>query len=112
MGEHEDIVRAAIARKYGSIPRMASETGIAKNTIYHALERGLDNTTTDFRQYPTYVPGVHRCPSAPETRTLYMRDLSQIVPGLNAPFPHQLGTSELESYLSGFGHKKRAPTRR
>ena len=49
MGEHEDIVRAAIARKYGSIPRMASETGIAKNTIYHALERGLDNTTTKTR---------------------------------------------------------------
>ena len=49
MGEYEDRVRSAIEEKYGSIPKMSSETGIAKNTIYHALERGLDNTTTRTR---------------------------------------------------------------
>lgn len=49
MGEYEDMVRRAIERKYGSIPKMAYETGIARNTIYHALERGLDNTTTKTR---------------------------------------------------------------
>lgn len=50
MGEYEERVRVAIERKYGSIPKMANATGIAKNTIYHALERGLDNTTTKTRQ--------------------------------------------------------------
>lgn len=49
MGEYEEKVQAAIERKYGSISRMASETGIARTTIYHALERGLDNTTTKTR---------------------------------------------------------------
>lgn len=49
MGKREDVVRRAIEEKYGSIPKMASEIGLAKNTIYHALERGLENTTTKTR---------------------------------------------------------------
>ena len=50
MGEYEDYVRSEIERKFGSIPKMSAATGIAKNTIYHALERGLDNTTTKTRR--------------------------------------------------------------
>lgn len=49
MGEYEERVRSAIEEKFGSIPKMSAETGVAKNTIYHALERGLDNTTTRTR---------------------------------------------------------------
>ena len=47
MGESEERVRKAIKAKYGSIPKMAEATGIPQNTIYHALERGLDNTRTE-----------------------------------------------------------------
>ena len=50
MGEQENRVRIDIERKYGSIPKMSAEVGLPKNTIYHALERGLDNTTTKTRQ--------------------------------------------------------------
>lgn len=50
MGEQENRVRIDIERKYGSIPKMSAEVGVPKNTIYHALERGLDNTTTKTRQ--------------------------------------------------------------
>lgn len=59
MGEYEDRVRKDIESKYGSIPKMASAIGIPKNTIYHALERGLDNTTTKTRYAilePLYGP--------------------------------------------------------
>ena len=49
MTTKEERVRADIVTKYGSVPKMASETGIPKNTIYHALERGLDNTTSKTR---------------------------------------------------------------
>lgn len=49
MGALEDKVRRDINTKFGSIPRMAAEAGIPKNTIYHALERGLDNTTVKTR---------------------------------------------------------------
>ena len=49
MGEKEDRIRLDIEKKYGSIPKMAAQTGIAVNTIYHALERGIDNTTTRTR---------------------------------------------------------------
>lgn len=45
MGTKEDKVREAINVKYGSIKKMAEVTGIPRNTIYHALDRGLDNTT-------------------------------------------------------------------
>ena len=59
MGEYEDRIRHDIRRKYGSIPKMASATGLAKNTIYHALERGMENTTTKTRYAilePLYGP--------------------------------------------------------
>ncbi len=49
MGEYENEIRAKITKRYGSIPKMANATGIPKNTIYHALERGMDNTTTRTR---------------------------------------------------------------
>lgn len=49
MVTREERVRADIATKFGSIPKMAREIGIAQNTIYHALERGLDNTTSKTR---------------------------------------------------------------
>ena len=44
MNTKEDRIRADIITKYGSIPKMAKEIGVPQNTIYHALERGLDNT--------------------------------------------------------------------
>lgn len=47
MGEYEDMIREAIREKYGSIPKMAEATGLAPTTIYHALERGIDNTRTE-----------------------------------------------------------------
>lgn len=49
MAAKEDKIRRDIESKYGSIPKMATQTGIAVNTIYHALERGIDNTTTKTR---------------------------------------------------------------
>ena len=49
MTTKEEQVRADIATKFGSIPKMAREIGMAQNTIYHALERGLDNTTSKTR---------------------------------------------------------------
>ena len=45
----EEKVRRDIATKFGSVPKMAREIGMAQNTIYHALERGLDNTTSKTR---------------------------------------------------------------
>lgn len=45
MTSREDKVRSDIITKFGSIPKMAREIGLPQNTIYHALERGLDNTT-------------------------------------------------------------------
>ena len=45
MASREDRIKADIAAKYGSIPKMAKAIGLPQNTIYHALERGLDNTT-------------------------------------------------------------------
>ena len=47
MGEYEDKVRAAIKEKYGSVPKMAEAVGIAPTTIYHALDRGIENTRTE-----------------------------------------------------------------
>ena len=49
MGNFEDEVRGLIKAQFGSVPKMASATGIPTNTIYHALDRGLDNTTTRTR---------------------------------------------------------------
>lgn len=49
MTTKEEQVRADIVTKFGSIPKMAREIGIAQTTIYHALERGLDNTTSKTR---------------------------------------------------------------
>lgn len=49
MGIFEDKVKKAIKKQYGSVPRMSMQTGIPATTIYHALERGLDNTTTKTR---------------------------------------------------------------
>ena len=49
MGIFEDKVKAAIKVCYGSVPKMSQYTGIPATTIYHALERGLDNTTTKTR---------------------------------------------------------------
>lgn len=50
MGDYENKIREAIKARYGSVPKMAEATGIPTNTIYHALERGLDNTTTRTRR--------------------------------------------------------------
>ena len=50
MSEYENMVRGDIERKYGSIPKMASLIGVAPTTIYHALERGLENTTVKTRR--------------------------------------------------------------
>lgn len=47
MGEYEDMVREVIKEKFGSVPKMAEATGLAPTTIYHALERGIDNTRTE-----------------------------------------------------------------
>lgn len=49
MGIYEDKVRAAIKSRYGSVPKMSTVTGIPATTIYHALERGMENTTTKTR---------------------------------------------------------------
>lgn len=45
MTTKEEKVRADIITKFGSIPKMARAIDMPQNTIYHALERGLDNTT-------------------------------------------------------------------
>lgn len=50
MSTYEDVLREMIKAKYGSILGMAKATGIPKTTIYHALDRGLDNTTTRVRR--------------------------------------------------------------
>ena len=55
MGTKEDKAREAIKAKYGSVPKMAEATGIPKTTIYHALDRGLDNTTTRVRTQIEYA---------------------------------------------------------
>ena len=49
MGTKEERAREVIKAKYGSVPKMSEVTGIPKTTIYHALDRGLDNTTTRVR---------------------------------------------------------------
>ena len=49
MVSREEKVKNDIATKFGSVPKMAKEIGIPQNTIYHALERGLDNTTSKTR---------------------------------------------------------------
>ena len=49
MRTKEDIARKAIKAKFGSVPKMSKATGIPATTIYHALDRGLDNTTTRIR---------------------------------------------------------------
>ena len=41
----EEKVKADIITKFGSIPKMARAIDMPQNTIYHALERGLDNRT-------------------------------------------------------------------
>ena len=50
MGTYEDKVRSIIKEQFGSVPKMAGATGIPATTIYHALDRGLDNTTTRTRR--------------------------------------------------------------
>ena len=45
MATKEEKVKADIITKFGSIPKMARAIDMPQNTIYHALERGLDNTT-------------------------------------------------------------------
>lgn len=55
MGTKEDKVREAIIAKYGSIKKMAESTDIPLTTIYHALDRGLDNTTTRTRTRIEYA---------------------------------------------------------
>lgn len=45
----EEQVRADINTKFGSIPKMAKAIDLPQNTIYHALDRGLDNTTSKTR---------------------------------------------------------------
>lgn len=47
MGELEDIARARIKELYGSVPKMAEAVGMPPTTIYHALDRGFDNTRTE-----------------------------------------------------------------
>ena len=55
MGEKEERARQAIKKKYGSVPKMAEAIDMPKNTIYHALDRGLDNTTTRVRSKIEYA---------------------------------------------------------
>ena len=50
MGTVEDKVREDIIIKFGSIPKMAKAIGLPATTIYHALDRGLDNTTSKTRK--------------------------------------------------------------
>ena len=50
MGEMENKVRKLINDQYGSIPKMAQALSVPQTTIYHALDRGLDNTTTRTRK--------------------------------------------------------------
>lgn len=47
MGELEELARERIRELYGSIPKMAEAVGMPPTTIYHALDRGLDNTRTE-----------------------------------------------------------------
>ena len=47
MGVYEDELRRTIKVRFGSIPKMAEATGIAATTIYHALDRGMENTRTE-----------------------------------------------------------------
>ena len=47
MGEYEELIREKIKEKFGSVPKMAEATGLAATTIYHALDRGMDNTRTE-----------------------------------------------------------------
>lgn len=49
MTTREEQVRADITTKFGSIPKMAKAIDLPQNTIYHALDRGLDNTTSKTR---------------------------------------------------------------
>ena len=49
MVSKEEKVKNDIATKFGSVPKMAKQIGIPQTTIYHALERGLDNTTSKTR---------------------------------------------------------------
>ena len=55
MGAKEEKVREAIAAKYGNVLSMSKKTGIPATTIYHALDRGLDNTRTRTRQMIEYA---------------------------------------------------------
>lgn len=50
MGAYEDRIRKVIKSRFGSVLKMSEVTGIPKTTIYHALDRGLDNTTTRIRR--------------------------------------------------------------
>ena len=50
LGNLEDKVRKDIYTKFGSIPKMASSIGMAQTTIYHALDRGIENTTSKTKQ--------------------------------------------------------------
>ena len=47
MGEYEELVREKIKERFGSVPKMAEATGLAPTTIYHALDRGIENTRTE-----------------------------------------------------------------
>lgn len=49
MKTYEDEIKEAIKKQYGSIRKMSLVTGIPATTIYHALERGIDNTTVKTR---------------------------------------------------------------
>ena len=55
MGAKEDKARQTIKDKFGSVPKMSKATGIPATTIYHALDRGLDNTTTRIRSRIEYA---------------------------------------------------------
>lgn len=49
MGAYENEIRAAIRAKFGSVSKMAEALDVPKTTIYHALDRGIDNTTVKTR---------------------------------------------------------------
>ncbi len=50
MASETEQVRRDIKAKFGSVRKMATASGIAPTTIYHALDRGIENTTTKTRR--------------------------------------------------------------
>lgn len=83
MGDNEDMIREAIRLKYGSIPKMSEATGIPATTIYHALERGLENTRTETSKKIKYYLFDWDKPNERDTLTETEAELVRIHRGLS-----------------------------